>query len=50
MHHPAGIVHRDVKPQNMIMAHSTGRVKLIDFGEPARGLGGFAWVAGWVGG
>jgi serine/threonine protein kinase len=29
----AGIVHRDVKPQNIIFSEAAGRLKLIDFGE-----------------
>ena len=33
--HAAGIVHRDVKPQNCIVADADRRVKLIDFGAAA---------------
>ena len=32
---PPGIVHRDVKPQNCIIAQSDRRVKLIDLGAAA---------------
>ena len=30
--HAAGIVHRDVKPRNILLTEAQGRVKLVDFG------------------
>lgn len=33
--HATGIVHRDVKPQNMILSEADGRMKLIDLGAAA---------------
>jgi serine/threonine protein kinase len=34
--HTAGIVHRDVKPENILIEHETGRPILIDFGLSVR--------------
>jgi CheY-like chemotaxis protein/tRNA A-37 threonylcarbamoyl transferase component Bud32 len=34
--HAAGIVHRDVKPENILIEHETGRPVLIDFGLSTR--------------
>ena len=48
----AGIVHRDIKPQNCILSETANRLKLIDFGAAADLRIG-AWVcgaAGWGGG
>lgn len=33
--HRTGIVHRDVKPQNMIISELDGRLKMIDLGAAA---------------
>jgi serine/threonine protein kinase len=33
--HATGIVHRDVKPQNMIISEKEGRLKMIDLGAAA---------------
>ena len=30
--HTSGIVHRDVKPSNLLIAHGTGTLRLVDFG------------------
>jgi serine/threonine protein kinase len=37
--HTAGIVHRDVKPENILIEHETGRPILIDFGLSVRLVG-----------
>lgn len=37
--HSVGIVHRDVKPQNILIEHETGRPILIDFGLSVRLVG-----------
>jgi serine/threonine protein kinase len=34
--HSAGVVHRDVKPHNILIEHETGRPVLIDFGLSVR--------------
>lgn len=33
--HSVGIVHRDVKPQNMIVSELGGKIKFIDLGAAA---------------
>ncbi|MBN8609763.1 MAG: protein kinase [Deltaproteobacteria bacterium] len=40
--HGAGIVHRDIKPQNVILEKRTGRAVLVDFGAAV----GASWMGG----
>jgi serine/threonine protein kinase len=40
--HARGLVHRDVKPQNVIVERATGRIKLVDFGLTRDTSGGDA--------
>jgi len=43
--HGAGIVHRDIKPQNVILEQRTGRAVLVDFGAAV----GASWMGGTLG-
>ena len=42
--HAVGIVHRDVKPQNLILAEGDNRLKFIDFGAAADLLIGINYI------
>lgn len=44
--HSKGIMHRDVKPHNIMIDHSQRKLRLIDWGLAEVGAGGFALPRG----
>ena len=45
--HEQGVIHRDLKPQNILLAHD-GRIKVIDFGLAKSALMGGLTVSGFI--
>lgn len=45
--HSRGVVHRDVKPDNIVLEHRSGRAKLVDFGISVRLEPGRSSMSDW---